>query len=211
MRRPPSNKPLARRLSRLRGVRPFGGAAFGVILGVMAIDDLQPGFPDAAEYPAFVAGYIGLTEGVTHPVVQMEQQGAAFAGWCEGLDAARRSYRYEPGKWSIQQMLGHITDTERVFAYRALRIARGDQSLNPPFEQDDWVVAAAHDDAPWADLVDEFRHVRGSTVLLLRHLPAGAWMKQGEVRGGAVTVRALAHAILGHLEHHRAVLRDRYL
>jgi hypothetical protein len=171
----------------------------------------QPGFPDPGEYPEFVAGYIALTEGVTHPVVQMEQQGAVFAAWCEGLEPELRLYRYEPGKWSVQQMLGHIIDTERVFAYRALRIARGDQSLNPPFEQDDWVAAAAHDDAPWDDLVEEFRHVRASTVLLLRHLPAGAWMNAGAVSGGSVTVRALAFAIVGHLEHHRNVLRDRYL
>jgi len=176
----------------------------------MPNNDIQPGFPDPAEYPAFVAGYIGLTEGVTRPIERMEDQGAAFVAWCAALDPALRSHRYELGKWSIQQMLGHITDTERVFAYRALRIARGDESPNPPFEQDDWAAAAAHDDAPWSNLVDEFRHVRASTVLLLRHLPADAWMRSGQVSGGAITVRALAHATLGHLEHHRAILRDRY-
>jgi hypothetical protein len=172
--------------------------------------DIQPGFPDSAEYPAFVAGYIGLTVGVSHPVAVLEEQGATFAAWCEDLDPARRTYRYEPGKWSIQQILGHLIDTERVFAYRALRIARGDESLNPPFEQDDWVAAAAHDDVPWNGLVEEFRHVRASTVLLLGHLPADAWLRSGQVSGGGVTVRALAYAILGHLEHHRNILRDRY-
>lgn len=177
----------------------------------MPIAAIQPGFPDPEEYPAFVAGDIALTEGVTHPVVQMEQQCAAFAGWCEGLDPALRSHRYEAGKWSIQQMLGHIIDTERVFAYRALRIARGDESLSPPFERDDWVAAAAHDSTSWENLVEEFRHVRASTVLLLRHLPADAWLRSGQVSGGTITVRALVHAILGHLEHHRNILRDRYL
>lgn len=211
MRRPLSNTPLARRLSRLREARPFGGAAFGVILESMLSSDIQPGFPEAAEYPPFVAGYVGLTVGVSQPVAALQEQGDAFAGWCEGLEPALGLHRYEPGKWSIQQMLGHVIDTERVFAYRALRIARGDESPNPPFEQDDWVAAAAHEDAPWEELVEEFRHVRASTVLLLRHLPAGAWMKQGAVSGGTVTVRALAHAILGHLEHHRVILRDRYL
>jgi hypothetical protein len=183
----------------------------GGILGAMPNVDIQPGFPDAAEYPAFVAGYIGLTAGVTNPVARMEEQGVAFVAWCEALDPALRLHRYEPGKWTVQQMLGHITDTERVFAYRALRIARGDVSLNPPFEQDDWVAAAVHDDAPWEGLVDEFRQVRESTVLLLRHLPAAAWMRRGQVSGGSITVRALAHSTLGHLEHHCAILRDRYL
>ena len=177
----------------------------------MLIAEIQPGFPDRAEYPAFVAGYIGLTVGVSHPVAALEEQGAAFAAWCEELDPARRTYRYELGKWSIQQILGHIIDTERVFAYRALRIARGDQSLNPPFEQDDWVAAAAHETASCADLADEFRHVRASTVSMLGHLPADAWSHSGQVSGGGVTVRALAHAILGHLEHHRNILCDRYL
>jgi len=177
----------------------------------MLSPEIQPGFPDPAEYPAFVAGYIGLTAGVTHPVVKMEQQGAAFAAWCEVLDPALRLYRYEPGKWSIQQMLGHIIDTERVFAYRALRIARGDQTLNPPFEQDDWVGAAAHEDVPWAELADEFRQVRASTALLFRHAPSDVWRNSGAISGGGITVRALAHAILGHLEHHRIILRDRYV
>lgn len=177
----------------------------------MAIAYIQPGFPDPAEYPAFVAGYISLTNGVAHPIAALEEQGSAFAAWCEALDPALRLHRYEPGKWSIQEIVGHIIDTERVFAYRALRIGRGDASLNPPFEQDDWVVAAQHDSAPWPALADEFRHVRASTVLLLRHLPAEAWLRTGAVSGGTITVRALAHAILGHLEHHRAVLRERYL
>lgn len=177
----------------------------------MANADIQPGFPDAGEYPAFVAGYVGLAAGVSDPVARLEDQGAAFAAWCGALEPALRSHRYEPGKWTIQQVLGHCIDTERVFAYRALRIARGDESLNPPFEQDDWVDAAGHDDASWDGLVEEFRLVRASTVLLLRHLPAGAWTKQGELSGGAITVRALAHAIVGHLEHHRAILGRLYV
>lgn len=173
--------------------------------------DAQPGFPDPGEYPAFVAGYIGLTAGVSRPVAQMQEQGRAFAAWCGRLDPALRRHRYAPGKWSIQQMLGHITDTERVFAYRALRIARGDQSLNPPFAQDDWVAAAAHDETGWDDLVGEYRHVCASTVLLFGHLPSGAWLRSGQVSGGSITVRALAHAVIGHVEHHRVILRDRYL
>lgn len=191
-------------------MRPLGGAEFGAILESMPGADIQPGYPERTEYPAFVAGYVGLTVGVSRPVAALQEQGAAFDAWCGGLDPELRLHRYEPGKWSIQQMLGHIIDTERVFAYRALRIARGDESPNPPFEQDDWVAAAAHDDAPWEGLVDEFRHVRASTVLLLRHLPAGAWMKRGAVSGGTITVRAMAYAILGHLEHHKAILGDRY-
>lgn len=173
--------------------------------------DAQPGFPDRAECPALIAGYVGLTVGVSHPVMKLREQGSAFLTWCDDLDPALRLHRYEPGKWSIQQMLGHITDTERVFAYRALRIARGDQSLSPPFEQDDWVAAAAHDEAAWDHLVDEFRHVRASTVLQFGLLPDNAWLRSGQLIAGSISVRALAHGIIGHLEHHRIVLRERYL
>ncbi len=177
----------------------------------MATHDIQPGFPGSDEFPAFVAGYVGLAEGVTHPVAALDEQGTAFAAWCDGLDPALRLHRYEPGKWSVQQMLGHITDTERVFACPALRIARGEGLSNPPFEQDDWVAAARHDSASWPGLVEEFLHVRASTVLLLRHLPSDDWLRSGLVSGGAITVRALAHAILGHLEHHRGVLNALYV
>lgn len=177
----------------------------------MSLAAIQPGFPDPGEYPAFVAGYVSLTMDVSHPVAALQEQGTDFTAWCDRLDPALRLHRYESGKWSIQQVLGHCIDTERTFAYRALRIGRGDESLNPPFEQDDWVAAANHDDAPWPELVDEFRHVRASTVLLFSRLPAEAWVQAGAVSSGTISVRALAHAILGHLEHHRAILRERYL
>lgn len=171
----------------------------------------QPGFPEPAEYPSVLAGYVALTRDVIHPLAVLEDQRRSFVDFCNALDPALRLHRYGPAKWSIQQMLGHIIDTERTFAYRALRIGRGDPAPNPPFDENAYALAAEHESAPWPELVQEFNHVRASTLLLLRHLPSPAWRQIGAVAGGIASVRALAHGIIGHLEHHRVILRDRYL
>ena len=119
--------------------------------------------------------------------------------------------RYAPGKWSVRELLSHVTDTERVFVYRALWFARGFDVPLPSFEQEIAVAAAGADGISWARHVDEFRAVRLATVPLFRNLPAGAWAKKGVASGNPVTVRALAWITAGHAAHHAAVLKERYL
>lgn len=122
----------------------------------------------------------------------------------------RGDHRYAPGKWSVKEVAGHLADTERVFAYRALRFARGDRTPLPAFEQDDWVPAAGSGGRTVADLVEELRRVRGATVALFAGLPAAAWRRDGVASGQRMTVAAAPWIIAGHERHHLEVLRDRY-
>lgn len=119
--------------------------------------------------------------------------------------------RYAPGKWSIRQLLSHVTDTERAFVFRALWFARGFDSPLPSFDQEIAASGAEADRIAWADHVEEFRRVRLATMSLFAHLPPAAWMKTGVASGNPFTVRALAFITAGHFAHHYRILRERYL
>jgi hypothetical protein len=119
--------------------------------------------------------------------------------------------RYEPGKWSIRQVVSHINDTERVFAYRALWFARALEGPLPSFDQDVAIASAGADERSWGSHIEEFRAVRSATVTFFRDLPAEFWARGGVASGQHVTVRALAYLSAGHVEHHVAILRDRYI
>jgi hypothetical protein len=108
-----------------------------------------------------------------------------------GLSEQQAAYRYAPGKWSLKEALGHVTDTERIFAYRALRIARGDTTPQPGFEQDDYVRAAIFGSRTLAGLLDEFAAVRQASLLLFRSLDAKAWLRRGIASEKGVSVRSL--------------------
>ena len=137
----------------------------------------------------------------------MRDSQAFFAGIAPPL----ATYRYAPGKWSINEVLGHVIDSERIFAVRALRFARADAAPLPGFEQDDYVRSASFDSCSLADLAAELEAVRRSTVFLVRHLSEEAWMRSGIADNAEVSVRALAYIIAGHELHHREILRSRYL
>ena len=118
--------------------------------------------------------------------------------------------RYAEGKWSIKEILGHLSDTERIFTYRLLRIARGDTTPLPGYDETAYVPAGRFDDRPLPMLLAELRAVRLSTAALLEGLPDDAWGRWGEANGSPVTTRALAYIIVGHAAHHLGVLRSRY-
>lgn len=141
----------------------------------------------------------------------LESQLGETAAFFSGITEEKSLHRYAPGKWSIRQVLNHVNDSERVFAMRALWFARGFETPLPSFEQDIAVSNSHADKVPWAAHVDEFRQVRRATVALFRNLPAEAWGKTGIASDNVFTVRALAYIIAGHLPHHLAVLRERYL
>jgi DinB family protein len=126
------------------------------------------------------------------------------------LDNDRALYRYAPGKWSIKEILGHLTDAERIFAYRLLRIARGDVTPLPGFDENAYVPVGAFDGRPLNTLVEEFRAVRVSSMAMIDGLPLGAWTRRGEASGKPVSTRALAYIMVGHVTHHLGVLRQRY-
>ncbi len=116
---------------------------------------------------------------------------------------------HAPYTWSIKQVIGHIMDAERIFAYRALRIARNDPTPLASFEQDDYVKFADFDAVSLGELLQEFTHVRESNLLLFRHLPPEAWLWRGVVNNHPATAGAFVYAIAGHTKHHLDILRTR--
>jgi len=137
---------------------------------------------------------------------QIEETGALLAT----VPEADAGFRYAPGKWSIREVMGHLADSERVFSYRALRFARGDETPLASFDQDQWMPGSRFDQRPLGDLVAEFRAVRQATLALLRSCNPDAFARWGTASGHRVTVRALAYVIAGHERHHVAILRERY-
>ena len=167
------------------------------------------GRPDSSEYSPFHAGYIaGVPDG--DPVVMLRTAGAELDAVLRAIPEARGGHRYAAEKWSIREVVGHLTDAERIFSYRALRIARGDATPLPGFEENDYVRAARSDDRTLTDLADELRVVRESTVRLFASLPDDAWNRRGVTNGKEITVRALAWITVGHAMHHLRILRERY-
>lgn len=126
------------------------------------------------------------------------------------LDDAAAGFRYAPDKWSVKEVLGHLCDVERIFAYRLLRIARADATPLPGFDENAFVPAADFDARPLADLVHEFQAVRAATIAMTEGLPAAAWERRGQASGNAISARALAYIMIGHVTHHLGVLRERY-
>jgi len=120
-------------------------------------------------------------------------------------------YRYSADKWSIRQVLNHVSDTERVFLHRAFWFARGFEVPLASFDQDDCALAADANEVPWANLTEEFQAVRLASISFFKNLNPASWNRSGIASDNKFTVRALAHIIAGHLSHHRAVLEEKYL
>src|SRR5690606_12144390 len=114
------------------------------------------------------------------------------------------------GKWTIADLVGHITDAERIFAYRMLRIGRGDQTPLPGWDENDYAATAEANARPFRSLAEDWAVARASTIALARGLPEAAWMRQGVSNGQPITTRAILYITLGHAEHHRTVLEERY-
>lgn len=141
----------------------------------------------------------------------LDDQGDLLASFIESLDADQLAHAYAPGKWTLAQVLQHVIDGERVFAYRALCFARGEPSPQPGFDHDGWVADLAGQ-APTAEgLAAAWRAARANTLALLADLSDAAWERSGEANGQRLSVRAVAWLMAGHADHHAAVLGERYL
>jgi len=165
--------------------------------------------PEPNEYAPYYDRYIRLVP-VGDIVSVLEEQGRGTAALLSSISNEQAEFRYAPDKWTVKQVLGHVTDTERIFAYRALRISRKDATPIEGFEQDDYVRYGPFAASKMPDLVDDFVAVRRATVGLLRRLEAEAWLRRGTANRNEVTVRALAYCIAGHELHHLAILKDKY-
>jgi hypothetical protein len=126
------------------------------------------------------------------------------------LRGANERHRYAPGKWSVREVVGHVVDTERMFGYRLLCLARGDKQNLPSFDEDEYAAASGHDNIPLSDLVGQFELVRTSHVRLARNLDDAAWAREGTANGKRMTVRAMPFVMVGHVRHHLAVLAEKY-
>ena len=128
-----------------------------------------------------------------------------------GVSDEQSLYRYAPDKWSIREVISHVNDAERVFVSRALWFARGFDTPLPSFDQNVAMSLANADQRSWRSHVEELQAVRSASSVLFRNLPEHAWERRGVASGNPFTVRALAYIVAGHLEHHFAILRRRYL
>jgi hypothetical protein len=165
--------------------------------------------PSPSEYLAYFDRYISLVpEEEIVPVLTDQATAIERAG--SAIPEAVAGYRYAEGKWSVREVLGHLIDAERVFGYRALRIARGDRVSLPSFDENAFAAASGHDRVPLGELVEELRDLRRSHVHMFRHFSPEAWARIGLVNDHPASARAAAYILVGHVRHHARVLEERY-
>ncbi len=168
------------------------------------------GRPEKSEAAPYYFTYIDRVPG-DDPVSVLEAQLDADLQFLSGISDEKSLHRYAPGKWSIRQVLNHLTDTERAFAFRALWFARGFETPLPSYDQEIAARGAEADRVPWSAHIEEFRRVRLATIALFRNMPTEAWARTGIASGNHFTVRALAFIAAGHATHHVTILNERYL
>jgi len=165
--------------------------------------------PEAGDYADYYAMYVEkVPDGDI--LATLENQ-AADAGFLRGLGPEAGDHRYEAGKWSIKEVVGHITDTERVFSYRQLRIARNDGAALNGFDQDDWMTHSGFAERSLDDLLDEWEQTRANSLCLLRTFTPEMIERSGMADGKRVSLRMITWLLAGHAQHHFEVLRERYL
>lgn len=165
--------------------------------------------PAPGDCSQYLSGYVAaVPDGDI--LAALEREGARAVGLFRALPAHLADHAYAPGKWTIRQVVAHLSDSERVFAYRALRFGRADETPLPSFDQDAWLPHAHAETRPWSELVDELAAVRAASLHLFRSFAPEDWERRGVASGHPVSVRALAWVISGHEIHHRRVLAERY-
>ena len=165
--------------------------------------------PEPGEYALYYDRYISLVAG-SDILATLDAQRRQTLLLLSGRDEADGGFRYAPDKWSAKEVLGHVCDTERIFAYRALRISRADRTPIEGYEQDDYVRNGPFAKLPLSELIEDYIAVRRATLTLFRNLDEAAWMRRGIANKNEVSVRALAYIIAGHELHHRRILEERY-
>lgn len=167
------------------------------------------GRPEPGEYGGYAEADVAGVKG-DDAVEVLGRQIQQTLALLSSVDEARAASRYAPDKWSVKQVVGHLSDDERIFAYRALCLARNDTRPLPGFEENDYVRFASFEAQPWAELLEELRSVRQATITFARGLSAEAWLRRGIVNEYSATVRGLLFHLAGHELHHVRVLREKY-
>jgi len=166
--------------------------------------------PETHEFAPYYNTYISLIEDNAVLTV-LDAQTAEIRAIFSDVSEDKGSYAYAEGKWTIKELLSHLIDGERIFAYRILRISRGDETPIEGFEQDDYIETSNANNRLFADLLDEFDHERRANLLLVKNLTEEASLRIGTASNNPVSVRALVYIMAGHVKHHVAILQERYL
>jgi hypothetical protein len=161
------------------------------------------------EYAPFYKTYIDLVEG--DALMFLEKQLQRFNDLCNNIPEANTFYKYEDGKWSIKEVVGHCIDTERVMAYRLLRISRADATELPGFDENEYIRNNEYDKRTWESLIAEFNALRKANIYLISSLSPQQQEQLGTANKLPISARALVYTIAGHLEHHLGILIRRYL
>jgi len=166
--------------------------------------------PETTEYAPYYERYISL---VPEDDVQaaLACQPDEIKSLISGLPEEKGTYAYADGKWTIKELLSHLIDGERIFAYRALRISRGDKTPIEGFEQDDYIAMSNANNRTFADLLDEFSLERQANLRLFRNMTDEGSQEVGTASGNPVSARAIAYIMAGHIRHHIGVLKERYV
>ena len=166
--------------------------------------------PAPDEYAPFYQRYVDYLPPEVDILAYLQEQGEAVAHLIDGLTEAQNA-PYAPDKWSLKQVAGHLLDTERIFAVRALCFSRNEPAPLPGFDQDRYVVNASFEARTFTSLAQELRAVRSGTLWLFRTMPPAAWTRGGTANGAWMSTRAVPYVIAGHEQHHLRLMRERYL
>lgn len=166
--------------------------------------------PESTEYDRYYEGYVSLVK-ETDIIAAMENQIGEIEKLFDEITEEKSLFAYAEGKWTIKELVGHIVDGERIFAYRALRISRADFTPIEGFEQDGYIENSNFNATDLTDLTEELILSRKANLLLFKNLTGEAWARTGTASGVPVSVRALAFIMVGHVRHHLNILRELYL
>lgn len=167
--------------------------------------------PAVGEYDPYTIMYIKLLPDDGLVLDHLRTNTEMMKRFFRGLNDEQWIYRYADGKWTIKEILLHLIDDERIFCYRALRIARNDTTPLPGFDQDPYVVASDANSRSSDSLIEEYESVRRATLSLFENLPDDVWMRKGTANDHVVTVRALIYHLAGHELHHYNIMKEKYL
>ena len=166
--------------------------------------------PKPEDYDAIYSGYISLI-GDDDIIEVLKEQIKTSEKFLKTFTEKQGNYSYADGKWTVKEVLGHVIDTEKIMAYRALSFARGEKQSLPGFEQDDYVAESNFNKRSLVDLINEFITIRESNIILFKSFNEEILIRRGTASESEVTVLALIYIIAGHEKHHMKFLKEKYV
>ena len=166
--------------------------------------------PAAGDHAPGMAGYVAVTPDLNDAVKLLTMQRDSVRQKLQGLTRDQAAYRYAEAKWTVREVVGHLSDAERIFQYRLMRIGRGDETPLPGFDENTYVPAGRFEQREFGDVLEEWVAVRNATLSLFKGMPAEAWKRKGTSNGKTITTAALAYVTYGHVEHHMRLFEERY-